>query len=54
MNDTIGPMPKIDQKQLAEQLVEQADAEGANLVGPDGMLTGLTKNVLESALEAER
>jgi putative transposase len=53
MNDTIGPMPQIDQKQLAEQLVAQADAEGANLVGPDGMLAGLTKNVLETALEAE-
>jgi putative transposase len=53
MNDTIGPMPQIDQKQLAEQLVEEADAEGANLVGPDGMLAGLTKNVLETALEAE-
>jgi putative transposase len=53
MNDTIGPMPQIDQKQLAEQLVEQADVEGANLVGPDGMLAGLTKNVLETALEAE-
>jgi putative transposase len=53
MNDTIGPMPKIDQQRLAKQLVEQADTEGANLVGPDGMLTGLTKNVLETALEAE-
>ena len=53
MNDTIGPMPKIDQQHLAKQLVEQADDEGANLVGPDGMLTGLTKNVLETALEAE-
>jgi putative transposase len=42
-------MPKIDQQHLAKQLVEQADDEGANLVGPDGMLTGLTKNVLETA-----
>jgi putative transposase len=53
MNDTIGPMPKIDQQHLAKQLVEQAGDEGANLVGPHGMLTGLTKNVLETALEAE-
>lgn len=53
MNDSIGPMPKIDQQHLAKQLVEQAGEEGANLVGPDGMLTGLTKDVLETALEAE-
>ena len=53
MDDNIEPMPKIDQQQLAEQLVEQADAEGSNLVGPDGMLAGLTKDVLEAALEAE-
>lgn len=46
-------MPKIDQQQLAEQLLEQAGAGGANPVGADGMLTGLTKNVLETALEAE-
>ncbi len=28
-------------------------AEGVELVGPEGMLTGLTKNVLETALDAE-
>ena len=53
MDDSIEPMPKIDQQQLAEQLVEQAGAEGSKLVGPDGLLAGLTKNVLETALEAE-
>jgi putative transposase len=53
MDDSIEPMPKIDQQQFAEQFVEQAGAEGSNLVGPDGMLAGLTKNVLETALEAE-
>jgi transposase-like protein len=53
MADTIEPMPKIDQERLAEQLVEQARAEGVELVGPGGMLTGLTKDVLETALEAE-
>jgi putative transposase len=53
MNDTIGPKPKIDQQHLAKQLVDQANDEGAKLVGPDGMLTGLTKDVLETALEAE-
>jgi putative transposase len=34
-------------------LVEQARAEGVELVGPGGLLTGLTKTVLETALEAE-
>jgi putative transposase len=53
MDDSIEPMPKIDQQQLAEQLVEQAGAEGSNLIGPDGMLAGLTQNLLETALEAE-
>jgi putative transposase len=44
---------QIDRQQLAAQLVEQARAEGVDLVGPDGLLTGLTKTVLETALEAE-
>jgi putative transposase len=52
MSDTIEPM-QIDQAQLAHDLVEQARAEGVELVGPGGLLTGLTKTVLETALEAE-
>jgi putative transposase len=52
MSDTIEPMA-IDQAQLAHELVEQARAEGVELVGPGGLLTGLTKAVLETALEAE-
>lgn len=43
----------IDQKQLVEQLLAQAKAQGMSLVGPGGLLSGLTKQVLESALEAE-
>jgi putative transposase len=38
---------------LAEELVERARAEGVELVGPGGLLTDLTKTVLETALEAE-
>ncbi len=54
MSDTIEPMPaEIDQQQLGEELVEQARAEGVELVGPGGLLTGLTKTVLETALEVE-
>jgi transposase-like protein len=44
---------QIDQQQLARELVEKARAEGVELVGPDGLLTGLTKTVLETALDAE-
>jgi len=40
-------------KQLAAQLVEHARAQGASLVGPDGLLGRLTKMVFETGLEAE-
>jgi putative transposase len=54
VTETIEPMPaSIDQQRLAQDLVEQARAEGMQLVGADGLLTGLTKSVLEAALEAE-
>jgi transposase-like protein len=54
MTDTIGSMPaRIDQQQLAQQLVDSARQDGVELVGPGGLLTGLTKTVLETALEAE-
>ena len=54
MTEIIEPMPaRIDQQQLAQELVEAARAGGVDLVGPGGLLTGLTKTVLETALEAE-
>jgi transposase-like protein len=54
MTETIEPMPaQIDQQQLARDLVAKARADGVDLVGPGGMLAGLTKTVLETALEAE-
>jgi transposase-like protein len=40
-------------EQLAAQLVEHAQARGTSLVGPDGLLSKLTKLVLETSLEAE-
>jgi putative transposase len=40
-------------EQLAQQLVERARSEGVELVGPGGLLTDLTKTVLETALEVE-
>ena len=44
---------QIDQQQPAQKLVEQARAEGVELVGQGGLLTRLTRSVLETALEAE-
>jgi putative transposase len=38
---------------LAEALVAQARASGVALTGPGGLLSGLTKQVLETALNAE-
>jgi hypothetical protein len=38
---------------LAEQLVAAAREQGLALTGPGGLLTGLTKQVLETALEVE-
>ncbi len=43
----------IDERQLAEQLLAQARVQGVGLVGRGGLLAGLTKTVLETALEAE-
>jgi len=44
---------RIATEELAAELLARADAEGVRLVGPGGLLTGLTKTVLEAALEAE-
>jgi transposase-like protein len=43
----------IDQKELAERLLVQAKEQGVSLVGPGGLLAGLTKQVIETALDAE-
>lgn len=43
----------IDERQIAEQLLAQAEDQGVSLIGPGGLLGGLTKTVLETALEAE-
>ncbi len=40
-------------EELAAQLLEEARVEGVDLLGPGGLLGGLTKRVLEASLEAE-
>jgi putative transposase len=44
---------KIATSDLADELLERARADGARLVGPDGLLADLTRRVLESMLQAE-
>ena len=44
--------PLIDEE-LADQLLGRAQAEGAELLGPDGLLSQVTKAVLERALAEE-
>ncbi len=44
--------PSVD-RSIAEQLVEQARADGVDLVGLNGLLGQLTKQVLETGLEVE-
>jgi hypothetical protein len=46
-------VPGLDEQGVAEQLVAQAREKGIELVGPNGLLSQLTKRVLETALEAE-
>jgi putative transposase len=53
MAETIESMAAQIDQQLAEDLVAEARANGVEPVGEGGMLTGLTKNVLATALEAE-
>ena len=50
MTETLDPMAatEVDQKQLAEQLLAQAKEQGVELMGPNGLLNQLTKNVLET------
>jgi putative transposase len=63
LSETIEPMPtngvkgqtgnREDLQALAPELVERAKTEGVELIGPGGLLTNLTKTVLESALDVE-
>lgn len=45
--------PVRPDRALAEQLVEQARADGRSLVGPGGLLADLAKQVIETGLEVE-
>ena len=45
--------PPLIDEQLADQLLGKAQAEGVELLGPDGLLSQMTKAVLERALVEE-
>ena len=62
MTETIEPMPTNGANEAKDHSDQQAAGPGprragpgggGRLVGPGGLLTGLTKTVLETALEAE-
>jgi putative transposase len=50
---TAAPSEGCLDEEVAKDLLARARREGVNLVGPGGLLAGLTKTVLETALEAE-
>src|SRR5689334_7967371 len=47
------PSPPLVDEELADQLLGKAQAEGVELLGPDGLLSQVTKAVLERALAEE-
>lgn len=47
------PSSNDDLRNWAEALVTQARADGVQLTGADGLLTGLVKEVLQAGLEVE-
>ncbi len=55
MTEMIEPvmLGEDEEQVLAQQLVAQAKAAGIDLVGPGGLLAGLTRQVLETALDEE-
>src|SRR6478752_6753861 len=47
------PQPAVASDELVRQLAERARAEGLRLTGEGGLLSQLTKVVVESALDGE-
>jgi hypothetical protein len=51
--DVAQPQPGVASDELVRQLAERARAEGLRLTGEGGLLSQLTKVVVESALDGE-
>ena len=47
------PMRRVIDDELIDRLMDQVDAEGLELLGPDGILTELTSRILSRGLVAE-
>ncbi|MBI2806344.1 MAG: IS256 family transposase [Planctomycetes bacterium] len=54
MSTTNSEIPPVIDEVLIDKLMAQVDAEGVELLGPDGVLTELTKRIMERALDVER
>jgi putative transposase len=52
-SDRVPAPPGIIDEELADQLLGKAQAQGVELLGPDGLLSQVTKAVLERALAEE-
>lgn len=50
--ESVTEKPLIDEATL-EKLMAQVEAEGLELLGPDGVLTDLTSRIMNRAMEAE-
>lgn len=53
MNTQQADEPVLDDNTL-QSIMHRIDAEGLELLGPNGVLKGLTKKIMEAALDAER
>jgi len=53
LNRAAGPSPDDMDVRVARELVEKAKAQGVSLAGAGGLLSHITKTVLEAALNAE-
>jgi putative transposase len=53
IEELAGALPTDQLDALIEQMLGRADTEGLELLGPGGVLTALTKRVMERALEVE-
>ena len=54
-NDTTMPASgrAVIDEQALDRLMDQVDADGLELLGPDGVLTELTSRIMNRALDAE-
>jgi len=53
VSGTVVPADRSVEQQLAEQLMRQAKVDGIKLIGPGGLLAGITRRILNTALETE-